>query len=287
MKGLLLFVLGAVCGAIAMFFLIAPRSPLRWADAPVAHPPPVAAITPASHPASAPAPADAMPIASAAIAPPVPEPEPTTTPIHPESGTDANPASSGLPTPPALLIPVEGIDANQLADTFGDARAAGKAHDAIDIMASRGTRVLAAADGKVVKLFTSVRGGLTVYEFDPTETFAYYYAHLDSYAPGLAEGQSLKRGDPVGFVGSSGDASAAAPHLHFAIFVLGPEKHWWQGTAINPYPILGGHRADRQQPAELPTIGSHGARPALIRAVPLHRRAQCSHDECSSQSLSG
>ena len=92
-----------------------------------------------------------------------------------------------------LLIPVEGVHANQLTDTFGDARAAGRRHDAIDIMAPRGTRVIASADATVVKLFTSVRGGLTVYAFDPTATIEYYYAHLDRYAPGLAEGMLLRR----------------------------------------------------------------------------------------------
>jgi len=139
-----------------------------------------------------------------------------------------------------LLIPVAGVRADQLTDTFDDARAAGRRHDAIDIMAPKGTRVIAAADGTVVKLFTSVRGGLTVYEFNEGATIEYYYAHLDSYAPGLAEGAKLHRGDPVGLVGSSGDADPGAPHLHFEIALLGQEKHWWQATDINPYPVLTG-----------------------------------------------
>jgi murein DD-endopeptidase MepM/ murein hydrolase activator NlpD len=139
-----------------------------------------------------------------------------------------------------LLIPVEGVRADQLTDTFDDARAAGRRHDAIDIMAPKGTRVIAAADGTVVKLFTSVRGGLTVYAFDPSGTVEFYYAHLDSYAPGLAEGAKLRRGDLLGFVGSTGDADPVAPHLHFEIALLGPGKHWWQATDINPYPVLTG-----------------------------------------------
>jgi peptidoglycan LD-endopeptidase LytH len=105
-------------------------------------------------------------------------------------------------------------------------------------MAARGTPVLATADGKVVKLFTSKPGGLTVYQFDPDERYAYYYAHLDRYAEGLAEGQTLRRGDLVGYVGSTGNASPDAPHLHFAIFRLGPERQWWKGTPVNPYPFL-------------------------------------------------
>ena len=141
---------------------------------------------------------------------------------------------------PALLLPVQGIGPEQLHDTFTDARSAGRSHDAIDIMAAAGTPVLAVADGHVEKLFDSERGGLTIYQFEPDGRLAYYYAHLQGYAEGLAEGQPLKRGQVIGYVGSTGNASPAAPHLHFAIFVLGPEKRWWEGTAINPYPILHG-----------------------------------------------
>ena len=241
MKGLLLFVLGAICGAIAMFLMMPPqRSAMRVEQVPTSATEPVA---PQSIPVAAPPPAASAPTPDAHA-----EPAPATPASAldvADTATEANTpaaASNPSPTPPALMIPVDGVTANRLQDTFNDARAAGRRHDAIDIMAAKGTRVLAVADGKVVKLFTSVRGGLTVYEFDPTETFAYYYAHLDSYAPGVAEGIQLKRGDLVGYVGSSGDASPAAPHLHFAVMVLGPEKRWWEGTAINPYPLLAGHR---------------------------------------------
>ena len=144
------------------------------------------------------------------------------------------------PGMPALLVPVRGVQASQLSDTFTQSRGAGRRHDAIDIMAPRGTPVLAVADGSVEKLFLSKPGGRTIYQFDPDRKVAYYYAHLDAYAPLLAEGQQVRRGQVLGYVGSTGNASAEAPHLHFAIFVLGPEKHWWQGTAINPYPLLGG-----------------------------------------------
>lgn len=137
-----------------------------------------------------------------------------------------------------LLVPVAGAKISDIQDTFNQGRANGKPHEATDIMAPRGTRVLAADDGTIEKLFLSKPGGITIYEFDPTHRFCYYYAHLDAYAKGLKEGMPVKRGDEIGFVGSTGDASATAPHLHFAIFVLGPEKKWWKGTAINPYPIL-------------------------------------------------
>ncbi len=105
-------------------------------------------------------------------------------------------------------------------------------------MAPAGTPVLAVADGHIEKLFTSERGGLTIYQFDPAGRLAYYYAHLQGYAPGLAEQQQITRGQLLGYIGSTGNASPDAPHLHFAIFELGPEKRWWEGTALNPYPAL-------------------------------------------------
>lgn len=147
------------------------------------------------------------------------------------------PAATGAPAD-GLLLPVQGITVEQLRDTFTDARSSGRVHDAIDIMAPAGTPVLAVADGSVEKLFESKRGGTTLYQFNPERTRAYYYAHLQGYAPGIAERQPLRRGQVIGYVGSSGNASADAPHLHFAIFELGPEQHWWEGTALNPYPVL-------------------------------------------------
>lgn len=135
------------------------------------------------------------------------------------------------------IIPVEGIAASALQNTYDQVRGA-RRHEAIDIMAARGTRVFAVDDGKLVKLFTSVPGGITAYQFDPQGRLAYYYAHLDRYAQGLREGMQLKRGDLIGYVGSTGNASAEAPHLHFAVFRLGPEQLWWKGEPLNPYPAL-------------------------------------------------
>lgn len=141
--------------------------------------------------------------------------------------------------PPPLLMPVKDVKPDALHDTFTEARAGGaRPHDAIDIMAPTGTPVVAVDDGRIAKLFTSERGGLTVYQFDASARFVYYYAHLDAYAPGLAEGQAVQRGDAIGTVGYSGNANPAAPHLHFAVMVLGEEKRWWEGRAINPYPLL-------------------------------------------------
>lgn len=137
-----------------------------------------------------------------------------------------------------LLFPVPAADASRLRDDFADART-GHSHEALDILAPRGSAVVAVDDGVVQKLFTSVRGGLTVYQFDPEGTYCYYYAHLDRYAPGLREGMTLKKGDRVGDVGTTGNAPPGTPHLHFAIFKLGPEKQWWKGAALNPFPLWG------------------------------------------------
>jgi murein DD-endopeptidase MepM/ murein hydrolase activator NlpD len=148
-------------------------------------------------------------------------------------------ADAAAKPPGKLLIPVEGIKLAQLSDNFDQPRGKERHHEALDIMAPKGSKVIAAADGKVVKLFNSKPGGLTVYQFDPTEKYAYYYAHLDRYADGVKEGTVLKRGDLVGYVGTTGNANADAPHLHFAVVELTPKKEWWKGTAVNPYPMLG------------------------------------------------
>ena len=137
-----------------------------------------------------------------------------------------------------LLIPVEGVSRAQLRDNFDETRGSSRRHEALDIMAPRGTPVLAVDDGRVVKLFNSKAGGITLYQFDPDAGFAYYYAHLDRYAEGIKEGTVLKRGDLVGYVGTTGNATPGAPHLHFTIFRLRPDKRWWTGDAVNPYPFL-------------------------------------------------
>jgi murein DD-endopeptidase MepM/ murein hydrolase activator NlpD len=153
----------------------------------------------------------------------------------------AAPQIATLPADAPLHIssPIKGLKASDIQDTFDQVRGAGsRKHEAIDIMAPRGTPVLAVNDGKIVKLFLSKPGGITIYQFDPSEQYAYYYAHLDRYAEGIAEGMTVHRGDTIGYVGSTGDADASAPHLHFTIIQLGPEKQWWKGTSINPYQYL-------------------------------------------------
>ena len=140
------------------------------------------------------------------------------------------------------VMPVAGIRPEQLTDTFTAARGGGsRVHDAIDIIAPRGTPVLAAAPGTLEKLFTSKPGGLTIYVRSPDRRTITYYAHLDAYAPRLAEGQQIRAGQQLGTVGSTGNANPAAPHLHFAIMQTTPDANWWDpATAINPYPLLRG-----------------------------------------------
>jgi murein DD-endopeptidase MepM/ murein hydrolase activator NlpD len=139
--------------------------------------------------------------------------------------------------PQLMSPPIEGLKASELHDSFEEMRGTGR-HEAIDIPAPRGTPVHAVVDGVIAKLFLSKPGGKTIYLFDPPAAFCYYYAHLDAYQQDLREGMHISHGQVIGYVGSTGDASPSAPHLHFTIFRLGPEKHWWQGTAMNPYPLL-------------------------------------------------
>ena len=141
------------------------------------------------------------------------------------------------PQPDALGLPLPGLRLSDLRDTFNETRGAGK-HGALDIIAPRGTPVLAMTTGRVAKRFTSERGGLTVYQFDRSETYCFYYAHLDHYDVRAAEGVTLRRGAVLGYVGSSGNASPSTPHLHLEISRLGPDKKWWKGTPINPFPVL-------------------------------------------------
>jgi len=235
MKWLLTFLLGIVIGVVGAVLYLGRD---------------VASTgTPAAGPAVTAAPAAAPPTAPQASAPPqaanaaVPLPAgelPEVVPPAPVSPAPANVDMNVKPTLGPLLVPVAGVSAKELTDTFNQARGSERRHEALDIMAAKGTPVLAAADGKVVKLFNSKQGGLTVYQFDPSEKYAYYYAHLDSYAPDLKEGQQLRRGQMLGYVGVTGNSDPNAPHLHFAIFELNADKKWWEGTPVNPFPYVTG-----------------------------------------------
>jgi peptidoglycan LD-endopeptidase LytH len=137
-----------------------------------------------------------------------------------------------------LIIPVAGVRPEQLRDTFSESRSEGRVHDAIDIPAPRGTSVLAAADGPIVKLFQSERGGTTIYQLSVDGKLVYYYAHLDRYADGVAEGHFAKQGETIAYVGDTGNAGPGNYHLHFSIAEISNPKDFWHGVNINPYPLL-------------------------------------------------
>ena len=137
-----------------------------------------------------------------------------------------------------LTLPVKGAVPGDVHDMFNEMRGGTRRHEAIDMLAPRNTPVIAVEDGLVVRLFFSKAGGITVYQSDPTNTYIYYYAHLEKYADGLKEGQKIKRGELLGYVGTSGNAPADTPHLHFAIFKMTDKKQWWQGTALDPFQVL-------------------------------------------------
>ena len=149
-------------------------------------------------------------------------------------------ALRALPLPAASLeFPVPTGQAVKVQDTFGDPRAGGaRIHHALDIMVPRFTPVRAVADGTVARMTSGGAGGVVLYQYDATGAYAFYYAHLQSYAPGLREGQPVLRGQVIGYVGTSGNASAGAPHLHFAVLQLRERNRWWAGEAVNPYPLL-------------------------------------------------
>jgi peptidoglycan LD-endopeptidase LytH len=136
-----------------------------------------------------------------------------------------------------LRLPIDDVKVEGLKGNFDEKRT-GHQHEAADMLAPRNTPIHAVDDGTIVKLFLSKAGGQTIYQFDPTGRFCYYYAHLARYATGIGEGQQVNRGDVIGYVGTSGNAPPGTPHLHFSVFVLGPEKRWWQGTAVDPYLIF-------------------------------------------------
>lgn len=137
-----------------------------------------------------------------------------------------------------LDLPVQGAARGELRESFADRRDSARVHEAIDMLAPRNTPILAVEDGKIVKLFVSKAGGITIYQFDPSSRYVYYYAHLEKYAPGLAEGNKVQRGQVLGYVGTSGNAPKDTPHLHFAIFQLTEKKEWWKGTPLDPFLIL-------------------------------------------------
>ena len=250
------FLAGFLAGVSVLYVLLVwkglvARGP-SFASMPAATPSATLPVTPSTTPSDLLA-SPSSPSSAASAFEATPTPFATPAPWAPQA--EAPLAVPDVPTPPHALpapppdlsdfarlkarnvaLPVQGVDASQLRDNFSEMRG-GRVHEAIDILAPRGTPVLAVDDGVVQKLFTSVPGGLTIYEFDRDGAYCYYYAHLDRYADGLKEGASVKRGQVIGYVGTTGNAPPGTPHLHFTIFKLGPEKEWWKGTAVNPFPL--------------------------------------------------
>jgi murein DD-endopeptidase MepM/ murein hydrolase activator NlpD len=188
--------------------------------------------TPTTTPRASP-PANAPPPEASPTSTPTPQPQNSLQPQPRGAGGDATLASMHL------LLPVQGVRPEELRDTFTDSRSEGRVHDAIDIMAPRDAPVLAAADGRVVKLFRSVKGGVTLYQLAAAdERVVLYYAHLERYADGLAEGHFARRGETIAYVGDTGNVSPGATHLHFQIYRVTDPKHFWTGDDVNPYPLL-------------------------------------------------
>jgi peptidoglycan LD-endopeptidase LytH len=160
------------------------------------------------------------------------------TPPPPRPAPPPPPAEAPVPGGSLLIIPVVGVHPHQLRDSYNDPRSAGRRHWAIDIAAPRGTPVLAAADGTILKLHQGNLGGNAIYQLDADGQTRYYYAHLDGYARGLAEGQPVYQGQVIGYVGDTGNAGRGNYHLHFSIAILDDVRRWWEGININPYPIL-------------------------------------------------
>jgi murein DD-endopeptidase MepM/ murein hydrolase activator NlpD len=246
------FVIGLVLGAAVLSGALWYAGDIRWPlgawgtspQAQAATPGATSGATPGATPAAPPQDTSLPAMSNAPKQPPlVPPPADLPQTVAPQQTTgQATPQGDAERTTTAAfpdhpIAPITGVDTSQLKDTFNDMRD-GHKHEALDIPAAKDTPVVAAVEGNVAKLFTSKQGGITVYQFDDSQQYCYYYAHLDRYAPGLKEGTLLRKGQVLGFVGSTGDAQAAGPHLHFAIFQLGPEKHWWQGKAVDPAPLL-------------------------------------------------
>lgn len=198
------FALGFACGVLTLGIVVGARPSVRAEKLP-----PFTVAAPGAPP----------------LPPPLPPPDADRLAIDPAA-------------PLHLRMPLDGVRPDQLSETFYDKRGGTRQHEALDIPAPRGTPVRAVAEGNVVKLFLSKQGGNTVYQFDNSETYCFYYAHLDRYAQGLKEGTLLRAGDILGYVGTTGNAPPNVPHLHLAVFRLKADKKWWEGTPIDPLPLL-------------------------------------------------
>ena len=219
-----------VCMAVAVVWVLHKR---RGGEIALRVVPPQALASPSVAVVVTPSPSPSL--TSSPIASPDPSEEPSVV-ITPQATPAASP--EGFVGTLNLIVPVAGVRREQLIDTFSEARSEGRTHDAIDIPAPAGTSVLAAADGEIIKLFHSDRGGTTIYQLSANRKLVFYYAHLQGYAPNLQEGQYAHQGDVIAYVGDTGNAGPGNFHLHFSIAILGDPKRYWEGTNINPYPLL-------------------------------------------------
>jgi len=184
---------------------------------------------------------DGKAAAAPATPPPTPKELASDTLVAAAAPSDSNAVQ---PTPAELaqlasdlIVPVLGVEPKDLLDTFDESRG-NRRHNALDIPAPRGTPVISATAGKVLRVFSSQAGGLMVYASDPTNRFVLMYAHLDRYVNGIADGMPLQRGDTIGFVGTTGNAPANVPHLHFGIARTSDVGRWWTGMPVDPRPLL-------------------------------------------------
>lgn len=240
---LVIVIVVLVFGGMAVFLWIRARQTRTQTaamSAPQGGVEPVPAIT--SSPAGvSESPASLQPSAvTPAVSPSLDSPSPSDTP--PPQGDPALarpwPLSGSFVGTLKLIIPVVGVRPDQLLDTFADARSEDGVHDAIDIPAPAGTPVVAAADGEIIKLFQSERGGTTIYQLSTDRKLVFYYAHLQRYADGIAPDKFVKQGEVIAYVGDTGNAGTGNFHLHFSISVVADPKRYWEGTNINPYPLL-------------------------------------------------
>jgi len=235
------FFIGFVIGALSLLLTLQMRGRLRdpeQAQAPAPASPPDSSSL--EHPRIY---AEDLPGRTSLPIEPRGMPQPTPTPTRASATPLLSPApaavnESAVNDDSLIALPVVGVRKSDLKDHFNDRRGGSRIHEAIDIMAARGTPVVASVDGRISKLFLSNAGGITIYQTDVSGALMYYYAHLESYAPNLVEGRSVRRGQVIGFVGSTGNANPAGPHLHFGIARLPADRKWWKGKPVNPYPML-------------------------------------------------
>ncbi|CAA9317757.1 MAG: hypothetical protein AVDCRST_MAG11-1863, partial [uncultured Gemmatimonadaceae bacterium] len=212
---------------------------------------------------------------------PVARPAPAA-PTAPDVASAVSAADLAYLAARALMVPVAGASPARVADTFNEPRAGGRVHRAVDVMAPRGTPVLAADSGRVLRMRSNALGGVTIYAADPGERFVYYYAHLDRYREGLAEGDSVVKGEVLGYVGTSGNAPPDTPHLHFQVMRIREARRWWDGIPVDPRPyfvssgiasmaLTGKERAELRSEAHhltaLVHVGHQGITPNVVRAL--------------------